>query len=595
MLRATSEEAMSNSKHGLNEALSRALASAADPADGEDDDLIIDKDGNIAKKVYEKADNDNAELQRKFEEEESKVSMMAEMEDFDEANLPAATSESMLERSKYIPIRLTYEERKGLRLISAAVNVSDYTNTVDVAFKNKARRHQKQLQQIVAFLSSVVAATSYDDGQTVLRDRNFEPYAKLIRKNLEIARRYKITNPEKMRSEYGKLIYLMQDALSAEVQQLIDVDVNKPILTVDILLTRKHGLKLLSDPKIHIATQEILPDKNKSRAEIQQMIARKEKAIKMLCAEYRSATLSPDDIKMCLYSICDNNSFLNSNMLPIQECIAALKMYFKPDRVESGYSLAILGAEGLDASVTEGSRLTHSHTQQYQYVLQSLELWAAILEDMFRLWLLSEEDLLATKEVASSSGSSSSSSPDGENSKVGLRGLESPYELINTGQGLQRVQQSPRVYRAMHEMLARTKLRVSSETGQWIGSSVIHLGDKNVPNTLMFIDKYVQVSRILSPLMKTLSNLETACAENEGIQRYIHASGGIDKIRKEILTDFFRHGFDGSGGDNFFDAGSCIDGRLTSAWNWCSQLPSKPYYPLFKLTGFLSFDGEFDK
>lgn len=586
---------MSNSKHGLNEALSRALASAADPADGEDDDLIIDKDGNIAKKVYEKADNDNAELQRKFEEEESKVSMMAEMEDFDEANLPAATSESMLERSKYIPIRLTYEERKGLRLISAAVNVSDYTNTVDVAFKNKARRHQKQLQQIVAFLSSVVAATSYDDGQTVLRDRNFEPYAKLIRKNLEIARRYKITNPEKMRSEYGKLIYLMQDALSAEVQQLIDVDVNKPILTVDILLTRKHGLKLLSDPKIHIATQEILPDKNKSRAEIQQMIARKEKAIKMLCAEYRSATLSPDDIKMCLYSICDNNSFLNSNMLPIQECIAALKMYFKPDRVESGYSLAILGAEGLDASVTEGSRLTHSHTQQYQYVLQSLELWAAILEDMFRLWLLSEEDLLATKEVASSSGSSSSSSPDGENSKVGLRGLESPYELINTGQGLQRVQQSPRVYRAMHEMLARTKLRVSSETGQWIGSSVIHLGDKNVPNTLMFIDKYVQVSRILSPLMKTLSNLETACAENEGIQRYIHASGGIDKIRKEILTDFFRHGFDGSGGDNFFDAGSCIDGRLTSAWNWCSQLPSKPYYPLFKLTGFLSFDGEFDK
>ena len=62
------------------------------------------------------------------------------------------------------------------------------------------------------------------------------------------------------------------------------------------------------------------------------------------------------------------------------------------------------------------------------------------------------------------------------------------------------------------------------------------------------------------------------------------AYGGIDKACKDILTDFFKHVFDGSGGDNFFDAGSCIDGRLTSAWNWCSLLQDKPYYLLFKLT-----------
>jgi hypothetical protein len=37
-----------------------------------------------------------------------------------------------------------------------------------------------------------------------------------------------------------------------------------------------------------------------------------------------------------------------------------------------------------------------------------------------------------------------------------------------------------------------------------------------------------------------------------------------------IAVDFFRSAFDGSGADNFFDAGSCIDGRLTSAWN-CKQ------------------------
>lgn len=33
------------------------------------------------------------------------------------------------------------------------------------------------------------------------------------------------------------------------------------------------------------------------------------------------------------------------------------------------------------------------------------------------------------------------------------------------------------------------------------------------------------------------------------------------------IADFFRFAFDGSGADNFYDAGSCIDGRLTSAWN----------------------------
>jgi len=69
---------------------------------------------------------------------------------------------------------------------------------------------------------------------------------------------------------------------------------------------------------------------------------------------------------------------------------------------------------------------------------------------------------------------------------------------------------------------------------------------------------------------------------------YIESSfGGAEQLKKMILCDFFRHGFDGSGADNFFDAGSCIDGRLTSAWNWCSKLERKAYFPVFQLTNFM--------
>lgn len=177
---------------------------------------------------------------------------------------------------------------------------------------------------------------------------------------------------------------------------------------------------------------------------------------------------------------------------------------------------------------------------------------------MFHLWSLAEQDLLS------------------ENV---------PYRLRDTGQGLNRVQAAPKTSRMMHTILHKAQKSV----GSWIGSSVIHMGDHNVPNALMFIDKYTQIYRILLPICNTLQQIP-GLAEKPALRSYIEDEfGSVDNLMREILSDFFRHGFDGSGADNFFDAGSCIDGRLTSAWNWCSMLEKKRYFHVFLLTGKFFF------
>ena len=120
---------------------------------------------------------------------------------------------------------------------------------------------------------------------------------------------------------------------------------------------------------------------------------------------------------------------------------------------------------------------------------------------------------------------------------------------------------------------------------------VCHLGDTNVPNSFFFLTKYLSVAPILNPIVLCLEKIDEV-AKDDDLRAYLNAKGGPENVKKEILLDFFRSGFDGSGGTNFFDSGSCLDGRLTSAWNWCNQIEKKPFFPVFLLTGFVGFDGE---
>ena len=56
-------------------------------------------------------------------------------------------------------------------------------------------------------------------------------------------------------------------------------------------------------------------------------------------------------------------------------------------------------------------------------------------------------------------------------------------------------------------------------------------------------------------------NKSHSLAANPALRSYIdNEFGSTDNLIREILADFFRHGFDGSGADSYMDAGSCIDG-----------------------------------
>lgn len=159
------------------------------------------------------------------------------------------SSRPMRERCKYIPLRLSWEERKYLRLVEAALTVCDYTARVDRPFKNPAQREFAQLRNISAIVEvrtkgrrsrgncrhnergfdygcvslvllfqGFVFSSDYEQGQSLASEREYKQHEGFYQRLIEIARRHKIMNPEKMRGEYGKLLYLLQDSVSSNMQ-----------------------------------------------------------------------------------------------------------------------------------------------------------------------------------------------------------------------------------------------------------------------------------------------------------------------------------------------------------------------------------------
>jgi hypothetical protein len=375
--------------------------------------------------------------------------------------------------------------------------------------------------------------------------------------------------------------YILQDSQSPTVAKSLGFSLYKDMLLVAPFLAEFDATDILYDNRLvgatkYIRDRDAMTGERFDRAVVEQCVAEKHRLAMELVEDYATKSkMTRDDVQRCIDSISDAIAYVEANVAPVQQMLNYLEENFHPSGPREGFSLELRGSSrfsssslsnygryGLSAFSTsgnEGPTLSHSHSTQYFFVWQSLRLWVKVMRNMHRLWICADEDLLSTS---------------------------TSYNLWNTGQGLNRVQQCPKVRKIMGSLLHATQ----QEAGQaWVGLSVIHLGDRDVPNALVFIDKYTQIPRFLAPIVSFIHDIPDLCKDKR-IQDYVDDTfGSKERLKMEILTDYFKHGFDGSGDDG----GSCIDGRLTSSWNWTSRIAKKRYYPALMMSGFQGFDGDF--
>jgi hypothetical protein len=359
--------------------------------------------------------------------------------------------------SSVVPVRLDDGERRLLQLLEGALNVSDYTDQVDVprlgygSGRSKDTRIKKQLQSVLSILSGLLVSSDYTTGNRLVSKETFAESSDFFQAVFEAGRRYKIMNPTKLRSVHGKMMYLLQDAASPDIQRALGFPLTTGVRTVRRFLEEKGGLALLSDDLLSTATG--IPASGLSREQILAFNQEKEIARQQLCKKFTSDELDEGAIRLVMQSFSDSHEYIEMNVAPVEAMIQLLTHNFNPADSSVGTSLQIRRGKG-------GSKLSHSHEMQFTFVLQSLMLWKSIARKTFVLWIAAENDM-----------------------------LRNGYRLVDTGQGFNRLQSAPNVSRVMQSILGDVQRRV----GRWVGLSVVHLGDRDVPNALMFIDKYTQV------------------------------------------------------------------------------------------------------
>jgi hypothetical protein len=116
----------------------------------------------------------------------------------------------------------------------------------------------QQLIEMYSILSGLMLAKNYKSGQKLVVDKEFKDNESYFQMIFELGRRFKIMNPEKMRTEYGKMMFLLQDACSKDIAEEIEFSPLAPIKTVNVFLEEKDCLKLLEDKRLDIASKAVI-------------------------------------------------------------------------------------------------------------------------------------------------------------------------------------------------------------------------------------------------------------------------------------------------------------------------------------------------
>ena len=95
-------------------------------------------------------------------------------------------------------------------------------------------------------------------------------------------------NPGKMRSTYGKMMFMLQDTETRVVKAETKLSFVRGIVTVSAFLKERHCVALLEDPLLETATASIDDDAGYSRAELAARAEEKRAAIALLSQSYSS-------------------------------------------------------------------------------------------------------------------------------------------------------------------------------------------------------------------------------------------------------------------------------------------------------------------